>query len=154
MPQVRAALKDILAGASFVLLGLLFATGALAYETGSPLRMGPGYVPLVLGGILIGLGLLIVAKGFFAGEAEPIGEVDWRAVVLITASLLFFGLTVRWLGAVGALFGASLLAALARSATTIRQALVLAVTLTAVSVVIFIFGLQMRVPLVGGWIAL
>ena len=152
MPEARRALKDILAGGIFVVLGIAFAAGALAYDIGSPTRMGPGYVPLVLGGLLAGLGLLVIAKGFVAGEGDAIGDVDWRAVVLVTAGLLFFGLTVRGLGVVGALFGASLLAALARSQTSLREALVIAAGLTALSVVIFIFALQLRLPLVGSWI--
>ena len=152
MPQVRRALKDILAGGIFILLGLAFATGSLAYNIGTPGRMGPGYVPLVLGLVLAGFGVLIIAKGFIAGEGEPMGEVDWRAVVLITAALLFFGLTVRGLGVVGALFGASVLAALARSETSVREALIIAAAVTALSVVIFIVALQLRLPLVGDWI--
>ena len=114
--------------------------------------MGAGYVPLALGLVLIGLGAIIAIKGFIAGEGEPIGAVDWRAVILITASLLFFGITVRGLGVVGALFGAILMAALARSATSWREALVIAAALTIVSVLIFVVALQLRVPLVGPWI--
>ena len=154
MPQVRRALKDILAGGIFIALGAAFGLGSLAYEVGSPVQMGPGYVPLTLGIILVGLGILIVAKGFIAGEGEPIGEVDWRALVLISAALLFFGVTIRGLGVVGALFGSSLIASLARSQTSIREALLFAVVLTALSVAIFIFALQLRLPLAGDWIPL
>jgi hypothetical protein len=154
VPDVRRALKDVLAGGIFIVIGLAFAFGALAYEIGSPLRMGPGYVPLVLGGLLAGLGLLVVVKGFVAEPSEPIGTVDWRSVVLITASLLFFGVTVRGLGVSGALLGASLLAALARSRTSAVGALVIAVGLTALSLVIFIVALRLRLPLVGPWIPL
>ena len=154
MPDVRRALKDVLAGAVFIVLGLGFSLGALAYDIGTPLRMGPGYVPLILGLVLVGLGILVIAKGFIAGEGEPIGDVDWRAVALITASLLFFGITIRGLGVVGALFGASLLAALARSSTSLREALVIAVGLTVLCVAIFIFALQLRLPLIGSWIPL
>ena len=152
MPKVRRALKDVLAGGIFIVLGIAFAAGSLAYDIGSPVRMGPGYVPLVLGIVVTGLGILVIAKGFIAGEQDPIGNVDWRAVILITAALLFFGLTVRGLGVVGALFGASLLAAAARSQTSVREALIIATGLTALSVVIFIFALQLRLPLVGSWI--
>ena len=152
MPQVRRALKDVLAGGIFILLGAAFAIGALTYDLGTPARMGAGYVPLVLGLILVGLGLLTVAKGLIAGTGEPIGAVDWRAVVLIIAALLFFGLTVRGLGVVAALFGAALLTALARSQTSIREALLIATGLTVLSVLIFIVALQLRLPLVGNWI--
>ena len=154
MPQVRRALKDILAGGIFVVLGVAFATGSLAYEIGSPLQMGPGYYPLVLGGLLVAFGSMIVVKGFIAGAGEPIGDVDWRAVALVTAALLFFGLTARGLGLIGALFGASLLGALGRSATSIREVLLIAVGLTALSVVVFVVALQLRLPLFGDWIPL
>jgi len=152
VPAARRALKDILAGGIFIALGLAFALGALAYNIGTPLRMGPGYVPLVLGGLLAVLGVAVIVKGFIAGEGDEIGGLDWRALILVSAGILFFGITVRGLGAVGALFGATLLAALARSQTSWKQALMIAAGITALSVVIFIFALQLRLPLVGPWI--
>jgi hypothetical protein len=150
----RRALKDILAGGIFIAIGLAFALGSLAYDVGTPLRMGPGYVPLVLGGLLAALGVGVIVKGFIAGEGADIGGTDWRALILVTAAVLFFGITVRGIGVVGSLFGASLLASLARSQTSWRQALVIAVGITALSVVIFIFALRLRLPLVGPWIPL
>jgi len=152
MLEVRRALKDILAGALFIALGLAFGLGALAYEIGDPLRMGPGYMPLVLGILLVGLGIGVVIKGLLAGEGDAIGGVDWRAIALIVAALLFFGLTVRGLGVAGALFGATLLASLARARTTPVEAVVIAASLTVLSVVLFIFILQLRLPLTGPWL--
>jgi Tripartite tricarboxylate transporter TctB family len=152
VPAVRRALKDILAGGIFIAFGLAFAIGSLAYDIGSPVNMGPGYVPLALGIMLAALGAMIVVKGFIAGEGAPIGFVDWRALILITASLIFFGVTVRGLGVVGALFGATLLAAMARSATTVAEGLAIAAGLTVLSVLIFIVALQLRLPLIGPWI--
>jgi hypothetical protein len=149
--DVRRALKDVFAGGTFIVLGLAFAIGALAYDLGEPLRMGPGYVPLALGLIQVILGIMIIVKGFIAGEGEPIGSTEWRAVALITAAMLFFGLTVRGLGVVGALFGASFMSALARSRTSLREALAIGVGLTILSVVIFIFALRLRLPLLGSW---
>ena len=154
MVEARRALKDILAGTIFIGLGLAFAVGALGYNLGQPLRMGPGYFPLALGIIQMGLGIMVIAKGFIAGTGEPIGSVGWRSVALVTAALLFFGLTVRGLGVVGALFGASLLSALARERTGWREALVIAVGLTLLSVVVFIFALRLRLPLAGSWLPL
>jgi hypothetical protein len=152
VPAARRALKDILAGSIFIALGLAFALGALAYDIGTPLRMGPGYVPLVLGGLLAALGAGVIVKGFVAGASEEIGGLDWRAMILVTAAILFFGITVRGLGVAGALLGASLLASFARSQTSWKEALLIAAGLTALSVVIFIFALQLRLPLVGSWI--
>ena len=152
MLEARRALKDILAGAVIIALGSAFALGALAYEVGDPLRMGPGYMPLALGVILVGLGIGIVIKGFLAGESEAIGAVVWRAMVLLTAALLFFGLTVRGLGVALALLGATLLASLARSRTPLIEVVAISVGLTVLSVVLFIYILQLRVPLTGPWL--
>ena len=152
MLAVRRALKDVLAGAVIIALGLAFALGALAYEVGDPLRMGPGYMPLALGIILLALGIGVVIKGFIAGEGEAIGAVDWRAVVLLTAALLFFGLTVRGLGVAAALLGTTLLASLARSRTSLIEVVLISVGLTVLSVVLFIYVLQLRVPLTGPWL--
>ena len=152
MLELRHALKDVLAGAIFIALGLAFALGALAYEVGDPLRMGPGYMPLALGILVTALGIGVIIKGFLAGEGGAIGGVEWRAVVLIVAALLFFGLTVRGLGVAGALFGTTLLAALARDRTSSVEALAIAIGLTLLSVVLFIYVLQLRLPLTGPWL--
>ena len=53
---------DALAGLLFIAFGLLFGVQALGLELGTAFRMGPGYFPLVLSGILILLGLAIVAS--------------------------------------------------------------------------------------------
>ena len=60
----RPYVPDLLAGGVFILLGLAFAIGGSTYDVGSALRMGSGYVPLLLGGILTFLGLLIAAQAF------------------------------------------------------------------------------------------
>jgi hypothetical protein len=150
--QIRRALKDVLAGGVFIGFGLAFAIGALDYQIGTPLRMGPGYMPLALGLIQVGLGIVVVVKGLLAAEAEPIGDFDWRAAAFITAALLFFGLTVRGLGVVLALFGTVLLSAFARPATTRREALLMAAGITVLSVLIFIIALRLRLPLFGSWL--
>ncbi|MDQ2689202.1 MAG: tripartite tricarboxylate transporter TctB family protein [Chloroflexota bacterium] len=154
MPELdfRRALKDLLAGAVFIAFGLAFAFGALDYEVGTPLRMGPGYVPLVLGLLMAALGVAIVAKGFIAGEGEPVAEIPIRAIVLISAAFLIFGLTVRGLGVLPALLVTTFVAALARERTSPLSALAIAIGLTAASVVIFIYALQLRLQLWGPWI--
>ena len=141
-----------MAGAAFIAFGLAFALGALDYNIGTPAQMGPAFVPLVLGALLAGLGAIIVVKGFIVGEGEPIGEVPLRAIVFIVAAFLFFGITIRGLGAVLSLFVTILIAALARERTSPLGALVIAIGLTAASVVIFIVALQLRLPLWGPWL--
>jgi Tripartite tricarboxylate transporter TctB family len=143
---------DLLTGAVFVAFGLAFAVASATYEVGTPQRMGPGYFPLVLGGLLALLGVLIIGKGLMAGAGDPVGAVPWRSVVLLLVAVVFFAATIRGLGLVPALFVTTLLAALAGRQTGIGQAIVIAAGLTALSVVIFVLALQLRLSLLGPWV--
>jgi len=151
---IRAALKDILAGSAFIVFGVAFAAISLTYDVGSTFDMGPGYFPLALGAILALLGVLIIGKGFIGGEGEPIGHIPWRSVILITAAILFFALTVRGLGLVPALLVAIGLAGFAEPRAGVVWPIAISIGLTALSVLIFVVGLQLRLPLLGPWLPL
>jgi hypothetical protein len=150
----KRAVTDLLAGLIFVAFGLAFAITSLRYELGTPLRMGPGYFPLVLGGILVFLGLLIVGTGFISSSSDEgrLGRVPWRGLLLIVAAVLFFGLTVRGLGLVPATAVTALLTALASYRTGILAAVAIAAGLTVLCVLIFVLALQLRLPLFGPWL--
>ncbi len=149
---MQRALKDTLAGLAFVGFGVAFAVSATAYDIGSTLRMGPGYFPLALGGLLVVIGAIVIAKGFLAGEGGEIGTVPWKAIVLIIGALLFFGLTVRGLGLVPTLLITVLMSTFASQRTGIVVAVPIAVGLTILCVLVFIVGLSLRLPLVGPWL--
>jgi hypothetical protein len=150
----QRAIKDILAGVAFAAIGLAFAVGAASYEIGTTLRMGPGYFPLVLGGLLVLLGIGIAVKGFVAGEGGAVGPIPWKAIVLVVAAVLFFGLTVRGLGLVPSLFVTTLLAGLAGQRPGLVMPLLIAAGLTILSALIFVVVLALRLPLIGPWIPL
>jgi uncharacterized protein YggT (Ycf19 family) len=143
---------DVLAGGIFVLIGGAFAVGSLGYELGTPLRMGPGAFPLLVGAIVAALGLGIVVKGLVAGEVISFGPVPWRAVVVIVLAVLFFGFTVRRLGFVPTSAVTALLATLASRQVRLLRALTVAAALTVASTLIFVVGLQLRIPLWGPWL--
>ena len=152
--DTQRAVKDILAGTAFAAFGLAFAVAATSYEIGTTLQMGPGYFPLVLGGLLVLLGILIVAKGLVAGEGGPIGAIPWKAIGLIVAAVLFFGLAVRGLGLVPSLFFTAVLAAFAGQRPGLVMPLLIAAGLTVLSALIFVVVLGLRLPLIGPWIPL
>lgn len=149
---MRGSLRDYGAGLVFVVFGALFAGIALTYNLGTPLRMGPGFFPLLLGCLLIVLGAAIVAEAWLKGDASPIGDVPWRAIALILASIIFFGFSVRRLGIAPALFGAVLLAAFSSRRTTVLRAFLMAAGLSAFCLVIFVKLLRLPVPLFGPWL--
>ena len=134
------------------MIGGAFVVGSLSYELGAPLRMGPGYFPLLVGAILAALGLAIVVKGLIAGELLPFGAIPWRAVIAITLALLFFGFTVRGLGFVPTSAVTALLTAMASARVRLLTAVAVAAGLTVASTLIFVVGLQLRLPLWGPWL--
>jgi hypothetical protein len=142
--------KNVLAGLTFIGFGLAFAAGATAYDIGDPVRMGPGFFPLVIGVLLAILGVVIATTR--SADEEPITAPPWRAAGLILGGIVVFGLTVRGLGLLPAIFLTALLTGLASRQTSPIGALLLAAALTVISVAIFVVALSLRLPLVGPWI--
>ena len=69
---VNASRNDLASGAIFVAFGAYFALEAMRYEFGTPFRMGPGFMPIVLGGILVALGVAVAASGVPALKATRV----------------------------------------------------------------------------------
>ena len=55
--------KDLWAGLHYIAVGGIGMWIALDYPFGSALRMGPGYFPTVLGGIMVAMGIYVIALG-------------------------------------------------------------------------------------------
>jgi hypothetical protein len=151
----QKSLKDLLAGLIFIGFGLAFGYATLGYEIGTALRMGPGYFPIVLAGLLVLLGVIITVQSFASGpDATPVGGVPWLALVLILGSIVFFGLTVRGLGLAPALFVTTFLSAYASERTGVVGALVMAAGLVAISLLIFVWALGLPLRVFGPWFPL
>ncbi|MEU4573581.1 tripartite tricarboxylate transporter TctB family protein [Nonomuraea sp. ATR24] len=148
----RRSFPDVLAGVVFILIGGAFVAGSLGYELGTPLRMGPGAFPLLVGAVVAALGLAIVVKGLVAGEVIAFGPIPWRAVGVIVLALVFFGFTVRGLGFVPASLVTALLTTVASKRVRPLMAVAVAAGLTVAATLIFVVGLQLRLPLWGPWL--
>lgn len=149
---MQRSAKDILAGATFIVFGIAFVLGAMSYEIGSPVRMGPGYFPLVVGGLLAVLGIVIIVKPSPEDDPSPLTGPSWRALVLIVGAFIVFGLTVRGLGLAPSTFLAATMASFSSPQMRVPTALGLSLVLTIISVLVFVFGLSLRLPLWGPWI--
>jgi hypothetical protein len=142
---------DVIAGALFIAFGLFFGLQAFNLDTGTALKMGPGYFPLVLSGILILLGLLIMFSAINkAGDA--IGAYAWRGMLFILPAPVFFGLTVRGLGFVPSIFITTIIAAMASLKMKLPAALLLAIALTIFSTLVFSYGLGLPFRRFGPWL--
>ena len=148
-PELRNN-KDFLAGLLFLVLGVLTVFFARDYAIGSAARMGPGYFPTVLGGLLCLFGLTIMIRGMRSG-APVQGEWGWRPLGLITLSIVVFGFTMEKLGLVPALILLFFIAALAGREFRFREVLLLAVLMSAFAAAVFVYGLQLPYPLFGSY---
>src|ERR687895_1491064 len=75
--------------------------------------MGPGYFPLVLGGLPALLGVLIIVRVAVAGAEAAIGPIPWKATAVIAGAIVFFGATISDLGVVPSTFVTALVAGFA-----------------------------------------
>jgi hypothetical protein len=148
----RASRDDLFAGGILVLLGGYFCLEALNYELGTPFRMGPGFLPLVLGGVLASLGLAVALQGLRKPHDASQEKPAWRAIVLIVFAIAFFGVAIRGLGFVPTVFVCTLLTAFASRMTTVVGATIIAAGLTLLSTLIFVIGLRLQVPIIGPWL--
>ncbi|GLQ09453.1 membrane protein [Devosia yakushimensis] len=144
--------KDLVSGGIFVAAGAYFAIEALNYEVGTAFRMGPGFMPLLLGSVLVALGLGVAASGWKKPDAEEALAPPWRGIGLIIGVIVFFGLTIRGLGFVPVVLIGSFGAAMASRLNSPLFAIILAVALTVMCTLIFVIGLGMSVPMFGPWL--
>lgn len=147
---MRADFKDIAAGLLLLAAALFFGLiGFSQLPLGTSFRMGPGYFPVLLSGLLGVMGLAIAGRAIGAGAALSAGQIPWRGIVLTSGATIGFALLVSRYGLVPALVVAILLSAFA--SRRMRPALALALTagLTAFCILLFRYGLGVPIPLLG-----
>jgi hypothetical protein len=142
--------KDFWAGMMLTGIGAAAMFIARDYRFGSALRMGPGFFPATLGGILIAFGVCIMAVGLRSGEKIE-GRLSVRALIMLPLSLVLFGLLMEKAGFLPAL--AVLVFGSAASGREFRfiEVLLLTALLTVASVALFIWGLGLPYPLIKGF---
>jgi hypothetical protein len=145
--------KDFWAGVMFVGIGALAMFVAQNYRYGSALRMGPGYYPNLLGGVLIAFGIFIMIKGLRSNEKIQ-GRMTvnaWRALIVLPVALVLFGLLVESAGLVPALLVLCVGSSAAGNQFKFVEVLLLTLLLTGVTVALFIWGLGLPYPLIAGF---
>jgi Tripartite tricarboxylate transporter TctB family len=142
--------KDFWAGVMLIVTGAAAVILARDYAFGTMLRMGPGYFPSVLGGVLVLFGLYLLAQGLRGGEMIE-GNWSLRALIVLPLSLVMFGLLMDHAGFVPALMALIVGSAAAGSEFKLTEALLLAAGLTAFAVLLFVWGLGLPYPLIAGW---
>ncbi|MDP1691036.1 MAG: tripartite tricarboxylate transporter TctB family protein [Burkholderiaceae bacterium] len=141
--------KDFWSGLMFLAVGVGFAWGATNYSFGSAARPGPAYFPFGLGIIMAALGAIILFKALVieVEGSDRLGGVAWKPLAIIVGSVVLFGLLLPRLGMFIALPLLVITTALAGDEFHWGEAIANATVLSAGSWVIFIWGLNLTIPL-------
>ena len=143
---------NLLCAAIFIAFGAFFAIQSLGMEIGTAFRMGPGFFPLTLALVLIGLGLVIGIQATRM-KGEPIGPIAWRGALFILPAPIIFALTVRGLGFVPAVFLTALVASFASVMMKPVPALLITLGITIFATAVFSYALGLPIQRFGPWLA-
>jgi hypothetical protein len=133
-----------------VLFGLVMALKGPTYRLGTLMHMGPGFLPTVLGVILIFLGILIAATSIpGTGDEERIlpEHPQWWGWFCILAGPLLFMVCGSYGGLIPATFACVFVSALGDRTATWKGALGLAVVVTTFGVMLFSYVLKVPMPI-------
>ena len=147
-PDLRGS-KDFLAGLLFLAIGVGAVVVARNYPFGTAMRMGSGYFPTVLGGILVLFGLFLMVRGARSTEQGPVAW-GWKPLACIAASMLLFGFLLPRLGLVPALVALFFTAAFGGREFRFGEVLALTAVMTAFAVGVFVYLLKLPFQLFPG----
>lgn len=141
--------KDFLSGLMFVGFGLLALYFGQKLALGTPVRMGPGYVPRMLSLVLVGLGILICIVAVVSGS-DPVERPKWKPITLVTIGIVCFALLFERAGLIPALIVLILIASLANEEFKLVEVIGNMVALSVLCTLVFKVGLGMNISILRG----
>lgn len=143
--------KDFGAGLIYITAASSVLWIAHGYERGSALKMGPGYFPMLLAGVLWLIGLFSLLRAFF----KPGTRIDHLAVkplIWVLTAIVLCGILLRTAGLLIALPILVVISAAVSENFRWQPTIILAVALTVSCMLIFAKGLGLPIPLLGNLI--
>ncbi|MDQ6923904.1 MAG: tripartite tricarboxylate transporter TctB family protein [Pseudomonadota bacterium] len=138
--------KDFFAGLIFVAFGLAAIIIGSNYSLGTAARMGPGYFPRILGILLLLLGAALSLRALKI-KGEPLPRWYWKPILIVLGSVVAFGMVVTHLGLVLSTIGLVFASSMASPEFRPKEALISGILFAALATGVFIFGLNLQLPL-------
>ena len=152
MGSIIRAPKDFWTGVIYLAVGALGILVGREYSFGSAGRMGPGYFPFVISCLLLLFGVITVVRSFLT-DGEPVGNLAWKAIILVVGSVVAFGILLPTAGLVIAMLVMVLMSAAASEKFRFEWAATAGlVGLVVFCSLVFVKGLGVPMPLVGTWL--
>jgi uncharacterized membrane protein YhdT len=146
--------RDYYAGGLMMVVGIGAAVTGSGYKFGSLARMGPGFMPVVLGVVLAFIGILIA--GTALGSSEPDDKKflpdnpQWFGWLCILAGPVLFIVVGHYGGMIPAIFACVFVSALGDKTATYKSSFILALAVTVFGVLLFHYLLNIPFPLLRG----
>jgi hypothetical protein len=140
-----APTADLVSGVLFAGLGAVILWVGADYSLGVPSRIGPGYVPRLLGILLAAIGMVLIVRSRWTAEAID-ATVAWRPLVLICGAVIAFALVFEASGLVPAILVSVAIANYATPENRWTTAVVLGVVLAFFAWLLFVKGLSLPLP--------
>ena len=154
--------RDFWAGLMFIAVGVFFVVVAIGtpefidkifgtkvipgYQIGSAVRMGPAYFPIVLGGMLAFLGMVVLFDSLVE-EGPPVAKFHFRPLLFLAASSLAFAYLLKPLGLPLASVALVFISALGGHEFKWKEVAILSVVLVIFSVLVFVKALVLPFPI-------
>ncbi len=136
---------SIWAGAATILFAVSVLYISADYGLGRGGRIGPGYVPLVIGLLLLALGAIQLASAVRSHEFVDT-DIAWRPLLLVVGGILTFALLLDRAGLIVAIIATCIVAGPAAYGNTFLSLLVSGAILSAFSWTLFVYFLKISIP--------
>ncbi len=139
--MLRIEWRDFIGGVLLLSFGLFFVIVAAGMDVGTAASMGPGYFPLLAGGILLILAVIMVGQALV--RAGPVPRPEWRPFFSVSVGIVIFAIAMDYLGLLPAIFAGVIASAIADPRSRPLPTLLLAVGLCAGAWLVFIYALRL-----------
>lgn len=145
-------IRDLIAGVLLFIAGLsVVSYSYFFYHIGTFALMGPGFFPLILGWIITFLGAFLAVLSFRrTKDISVIPPVLFRSILAVAFSILLFALLIDRAGLLVTAFLVTLSASLGNINFRLSRAILLALSLTFISWLIFVIALKVAIPIFPG----
>jgi hypothetical protein len=138
--------QDFGAAILFLVIGIAGIYFGRDLTFGSAARMGPGFFPTILSGIIVAIGAIVGIKSL-AIAGPPVESIRLRPLLFILLAILAFGYLIEQIGLAVTTAGLAIFAAYARQDVNLKETIVLALFLTVFAIGVFAYALGQPLPI-------
>jgi hypothetical protein len=142
--------KDFWSGLVFIAIAVAFMALAARYRLGTAEKMGPGFFPIMIGIVQVGLGAILLGRSFVL-DGPPLERMRLSPLAITVVAVVLFGIALNWLGLAAAIAALVIVGAYADRSSRLAESIALAVALIFFSVAMFVWVLGLPLQVWPDW---